>query len=62
MGAVKEQFCDYCGKPLGVFAFYSRFDGPLVCDSRECERDAREDESAGESERDEWNREYERSR
>ncbi len=47
----KEQRCDYCGEPLGFFAHSRRLDGPLVCGSRECGRDAREDERAAYDER-----------
>lgn len=51
MMAAKEQFCDYCGEALGVFAHSRRLDGPLCCGSRECGRDAREDERGDYDER-----------
>lgn len=51
MSVPKEQFCQYCGESLGRFAHSNRFDGPLVCGARECNRDAAEDERAARDER-----------
>lgn len=40
----KAQFCAYCGAPQGVFAHIVSLDGPVVCESYDCNREAREDE------------------
>ena len=42
----KMQHCDYCGEELGVFSHSRRLDGPRLCSSVECSRDARDDERA----------------
>lgn len=39
----KEHFCEYCGESQGVFAHSRSIDGPVVCGSSECNRDARYD-------------------
>lgn len=44
--SAKNQYCDYCGEFIGCFAHSSRLDGPRVCGSAECNRDARDDERA----------------
>lgn len=46
--ATREQFCDGCGKPMGVFAWNRNADGFLSCGEKECERDARDDYRARE--------------
>lgn len=50
MSVAKEQYCQFCGEPMGVFKHSVRFDGPLVCGQRECNRDAREQERQREDE------------
>ncbi len=46
MKAATDQHCDYCGEPMGVFTHSRRLDGPRVCGSRECQRDATNDDRA----------------
>ena len=38
----REQCCDYCGEPIGVFMRLAG-DGPLDCGQSECSRWAREE-------------------
>lgn len=46
MSAPKEQFCEYCGEPVGFFKWSRSIDGPLTCGSRECSRMEREEAAA----------------
>jgi endonuclease YncB( thermonuclease family) len=50
MSTPKEQFCDYCGEPMGVFKWSRSIDGPLSCGSAECSRMEREDHAARDAE------------
>ena len=46
----RQRYCDYCSEPLGEFNWNHRFDGPLSCGSRECNRAEREDMRAEQEE------------
>jgi len=44
--AAKKQHCAYCGEYVGFFDHCRILYGPVLCNSIECERDARDEERA----------------